>query len=89
MGSNNSSSSSSSPPDTNSDCYFHNRIKQQHEQCLQSHSNNIGNTNSPIQMKSTICSNKIQIGCDCQGNIVECDENGKIIRSLKQNNNNR
>jgi hypothetical protein len=30
-------------------------------------------------------SNKTQIGCDCQENFIECDENRRIIRVIKQN----
>lgn len=94
MGSNNSSSSTSSSStttDKNSDCYLRNRIIRQ--QCLQTRPDNasinpkpnLGNLN-PSTQQSTICSSKIQIGCDCQGNVVECDENGRILRTIKQNN---
>jgi hypothetical protein len=67
--------SSSSSIDKNSDCYIRNKMMRQ--QCLQtrpdkSYCNDTGNL-SP----------KTQIRCDCQGNLVEYDENGRIIRTIK------
>ncbi len=60
---------SSSSTLSSPDCYIRNKMMRQ---C----SNNIENLQQ---------SNKTQIGCDCQENFIECDENRRIIRVIKQN----
>jgi hypothetical protein len=80
MGSNTSSSSTSSSTPNDSDCYLRNKMIRQ--QCSQTRPDNEGRSVPPTQPYPS----KLQLGCDCQGNVVECDENGRIIRVIKQNN---
>ncbi|CAF1223778.1 unnamed protein product [Adineta steineri] len=96
MGSSSSSTSSSTSDDP--DCYIHNKMIRQ--QCLQPHpnqeyitpkpyfdgNNNNTDTNRSSTQQPVTYIDKTQIGCDCQGNVVECDENGRIIRVIKSNN---
>jgi hypothetical protein len=68
-----SSSSTSSSTPNDSDCYLRNKIIRQ--ECLPPRSDNFPPPSS-----------KLQMGCDYQGNVVECDENGRVIRVIKPNN---
>jgi hypothetical protein len=90
MGSSTSSSSTRDDPD----CYIQNKMMRQ--QCLRTRPNNESILPKPYLDKNyseggnqppmTQNPGKTQIGCDCQGNVVECDENGRIIRIIKSNN---
>jgi hypothetical protein len=90
MGSSSSTSSSSPPNDPN--CYTRNRMMRQ--QCLQTRPDNeysvpkpyyTGATPSPTPQPAAY-TGKTQMGCDYQGNVVECDESGRVIRVIKPNN---
>jgi hypothetical protein len=89
MGSTTSSSSTSSSTDNKPDCYIRNKMMRQ--QCLQTRPDNENINPKPYlnnaeNLPSMTNTDKTQLGCDCQGNVVECDENGRIIRVIKQNN---